>query len=200
MSKKIDKINNMYEKVINSNFNLLDLVIAGRLSKCQFEGKELSRLYSDGRFNGHCQIGSLLCIIALNDDDCKLIRGELLPDTKGEDFFHGWIETKVDDKEFVIDVSMARAVPKEVYYRYLKPRVDAVVTRQELFENDYVRFLDEALRRDNRLDMGTLYEVWWPYEDDNLINIDDNTRLDPSRFEKPAARRRKKPVQKQEEA
>ena len=129
-------------------------------------------------------MGSLLCIIPLNDES-KLIRGELLPDSTGPVFVHGWIETVFEGREYVVDVAMGRAIPKEEYYRKLRPRVDAVVTRKELSKNEYVQFLSKALYRENRLDLESVYTVWQPYEDDYLIDIDDNGMLIREQFEKP---------------
>ena len=176
MNRKIKKINDFCKVIAKYDYNSFDTAINFIFSHCMFEKMKLSQFYFEGSFNYHCQVGSFVCAIALGMD-CNLVRGELLPKVRGERFEHGWIETKFDGVDFVIDTSLGRTIPKELYYRYLKPRVNRVISRENLLENDFARYLSQALLEDNNLDLSTMYEVWWPYEDTGLANYKDNSLL-----------------------
>lgn len=91
----------------------MDEYLEKELKKYFFGKQNLYNFYKTGKFNYHCQLGSLMCIINLGIKS-KLIRGELLYDGRNNIFIHGWIEADYNGKEYVIDTSMAKAIPKKI--------------------------------------------------------------------------------------
>lgn len=177
-------INKKY--IFPSPYNELDGFLDGNLSKYYFGNESLYDFYIKRGFNYNCQIGSLLCILNLPDElECYLIRGELLPNIEGNMFVHGWIEIIYRGKEYVIDTSVARAIPKYLYYRVYNPIVYTRIERKELLSNEYVKYFKEELRHINDFTLSIqnktmfygegswfdLYENYW------LQNIKDNSKV-----------------------
>lgn len=177
-------INKKY--IFSSPYNELDGFLNGNLSKYHFGNESLYDFYKKRGFNYNCQIGSLLCILNFPDElECYLIRGELLSDIEGKMFVHGWIEVSYKGKEYVVDTSVARAIPKELYYKVYSPVVYTCIERKELLQNEYVKYFKQELRhtndftlsrQDNNMFYGEgswfdLYENYW------LQNIKDNSKV-----------------------
>ena len=163
-------------------YNELDGFLNGNLSKYYFGNETLYNFYIKRGFNYNCQIGSLICILNLPDKiNCYLIRGELLSHIDGKMFTHGWIEITYKGKEYVIDTSIARAIPKELYYRIYNPIVYACIERKELLSNEYVKYFKDELNHINNFTLSKdastvfygegswfdLYENYWLQDIDN---------------------------------
>ncbi len=167
----------MYEKVIsNLRLNQLDVFLKKQLSKQYFDNNNLYEIYHLRGFNYHCQIGSFICCLNLSLP-CNLVRGELISNVSGKTFHHGWIETIYRGKEYVIDTTFAKAIPKDLYYLLLSTKIFQIINRNNLFINKYALYLKKALTKKNNLSLKKVYSAWWQYEDNWLMNIDDNTLL-----------------------
>lgn len=176
-NKKLYIVNETCEKFLgNLPYNELDILLNKVFSKQYFGNRNLYEMYNSREFNYHCQIGSFICCLNLLLP-CNLIRGELLSNIKGKRFIHGWIETIYNGNEYVIDTSMGRAIQKKIYYNLLYPEVFQTVNRDDLFVNKYAIYLKTTLTKKNNLSLEKVYSLWWQYEDNWLMNIDDNTLL-----------------------
>lgn len=185
------EIKELITGIINYNYicplpyNELDEFIKRNLSKYYFGNESLYDFYIKRGFNYHCQIGSLLCLLKLpNELECTLIRGELLSDIQGKMFTHGWIETKYKGKEYVIDTSIARAIPKDMYYSLYVPTVYTCIDKKDLLLNKYAQYFKEELNHINNLTLlkekstllygeGSWFDL---YENNWLQDIDNNSK------------------------
>lgn len=180
-------INKKY--IFTSPYNELDGFINENLSKLYFGNESLFEFYKRRGFNYNCQIGSLLCMLNFPDElECYLIRGELLSNIEGKMFVHGWIEITYKGKEYVIDTSVARAIPKDLYYRVYNPTVYTRIERKEILSNEYAKYFKEKLKHINDFTLSKdnntvfygegswfdLYENYW------LQNINDNNVISNS--------------------
>ena len=164
-------------------YNELDRFLERNLSKYYFGNNSLYTSYINREFNYNCQIGSLLCLLTLPETLYPhLIRGELLSNIKGKMFNHGWIEVTYKGKEYVIDTSISKAIPKQIYYKAYNPRIYVDLCINDLIKNKYVEYFKEQLNHPNDFTLSKevstvfygegswfdLYENYW------LQNIEDN--------------------------
>ena len=175
-TEKIERMNEECIKMVDMPNNDLDKYLKGVFKNYYFGDTNLWDFYKSNKFNSFCTVGSMVCSLNLYIE-CYLVRGYLLPEYDGEKFFHGWIETTYKGEEYVIDTSLARAIPKEIYYESLEPDVYVKMNRDELYINDYVIYVKDQLKRQNNLNLINVYYKWWVYEDNWLNNIDDNSLI-----------------------
>ena len=170
----IDKLCRRY--LINISESNLDILIWKDLSKQYLGDINLFELYSTGQFNCHCNIASFICSLNLSIP-CKLVRGELLSNINGKPFYHAWIEVTYNGVEYVIDTSLGKSIPKNIYYHALSPKVIKSIDRDDLFINIYASYLKKELTKKNDLSLEKVYSSWWKYENKWLSNISDNSLL-----------------------
>ena len=157
-------------------FNELDKYLEEVFSIQYFGNESLYKYFINNQFDCHCSMGSLVCSINL-PLKATLVRADLVTSKKGKRFFHAFIETEYKGQDYVIDTSLARAVPKELYYKLLEPRVFRKVNRDDLFVNNFVLFLKDLLTKPNNLNIQFIYDAWSQYEAKNLRNISNNSLL-----------------------
>ena len=170
--------------ILSLSYNELDGYLEGNLSKYYFGNEKLFDYYKNKNFNYNCQIGSLLCILNLPDElNPCLIRGELLSNIEGKMFVHGWIEVTYKGEKYIIDTSIARAIPKKIYYKAYEPTVYVCIQKSKLLKNNYIKYFIEQLNNPNDFTLSKeeptffygegswfdLYENYW------LQNIEDNS-------------------------
>ena len=170
---KLYRINYLYHNIISElPDNSLDDFLCKSLQNQFFGNNPLSKVYEHRGFNSHCRIGSLLC--SLNFPlPCTLVRGELLSDYRGNKFSHGWIETTYQGKEYVIDTSFVKAVPKDTYYKFLTPKIKYKVDRDFLLHNPVASFLKDEVTHPNQLTFSKIYTIWSPFENKSLQKVEE---------------------------
>ena len=188
MDKKEEAVNEACLVLDKLPYNELDLYLKKIFCKQYFGDKLLFDVYFDGDFDTHCSLGSLICSLNL-PIECSLVRANLVPHVKGKRFYHAFIETNYKGREYVIDTSMARSFPKNIYYELLNPRVFKRVNRDDLFVNKFVLFLKDTLKKPNGLTMEFVYNAWTQYEKNKLDNINNNSLLNENMLKNPKVKK-----------
>lgn len=123
--------------------------------------------------NGKCYDRSLVMQLAFSD--CKIVHADIetLRVTCGEEYAeHSFVVTKAfgGDKEWVIDTSMGLIYDKDYYFKFEKPKINKLFTKEECmdfmetkeiiagdFENDkyalplYLPFIEHCIKNSNWL-------------------------------------------------
>jgi len=184
MDDKIIAVNEACRKIGYLNNNEFDTYLKSIYSNLYFGNRTLYDVYSNNEFDTYCGMASVVCSVNL-PFKCELVRAYLVPHVKGNKFFHAFIEAEYKGKKYVIDTSLGRSIPKEIYYEYLKPKVYKRIDRDKLFVNKFVTFIKDTLTRPNNLSISFIYNIWCKYESKKLKNINDNSILEDDMLKEP---------------
>lgn len=84
------------------------------------------------RYADNCYYYSAYALMGLKPDDF-LIRGYIdLPYRKY--YYHGWVEFKFEENEYVFDSMIKGVVPKQEWYERYNPRVEYRKTQKEILD------------------------------------------------------------------
>ena len=88
--------------------------------------------YLNHRYRDNCYYYSAYACMGLKPDDF-LVRGYI--DVNGwKDYYHGWVEFRFEEDEYVFDSMIDGVVPKEKWYKIYNPRIKYKKTQKEILD------------------------------------------------------------------